>query len=219
MQGHFKVSLMDAQGFTDEDFRKAHAAGCLQGLLDQLPTLEKAEGKNQVFDNFAGYTLRFVMSGGTLVPTNPLDYDGGNAALATICLSLTSSDPTYTEAQYDGSYRDISVVIDSVNSGSAGKRFIEDDIDTPELTVLPSGQEGIVFRSRFLYFPLEALTTAPNFINSLTIWHAEDADSSSTRRCSIARIRLKNSAGQKITIQKSSKQVLLVEYEFTLLCV
>lgn len=217
MQGHFTVSLIDAQGLKDEDFLRACANGRLKDLLSQLPLLERVEGKNLVNDNFAGYIFYHALSGGDI--SDPYDFNpGGNGCLATILLSGDTADPTYTEASYS-SYVTMHNLPGSVNTGSAGKRFIEDDVDTPELMVLPSGQEGIVFRSRFLYLPYEA-TCSTYGISSISVFESETAnDVSSSRRGIIARVRLKNSAGTKITLGKSSKQVLLVEYEFTLLCV
>ncbi len=218
MQGHFTVSLIDAQGLKDEDFLGAYTKGRLEELLRQLPLLERAEGKNLVNDNFAGFVLNRVMSGGSL--PIPYAYETASAALSSVLLLSTATEPTYTEASGDPGYVTVHNMPGSVNTSSAGKLFIEHDVDTPELAVLPNGQEGIVFRSRFLYLPYEGNTTSPNFINSLGIYFCEDGDNdSSARRGIVARIRLKNSAGANITIQKSSKQVLLVEYEFTLLCV
>ncbi len=220
MQGYFDVRVKDLCGLRDEDLLRlmtpqGKATPKLSRLLDQLPTRQHAFGKNLVNDNFAGFTHAHVLSGGDI--SDPYDFGGtANAALGTICLTTNDAEPTYTESSYT-SYTSPSNVPNSVNTSNAGKRFIEDQIETHLIQVDSGGRESILFRSRWMYLAAEAVSSN---IRSLDVLFCEDADhTTSARRGIIARIRFKNSGGSPIIITKSSAQVLLIEYQFTLVTV
>lgn len=220
MQGYFDVQVKDLCGLHDEDLLRlmtpqGKATPELSRLLDRLPTRQHAFGKNLVNDNFAGYSF-LGFGGGDIA--DPYDFGGLNvaAALATICLTTNDAEPTYQESSYT-SYVTMHNVPNSVNTGNAGKRFIEDQIETHLIQVDSGGRESILFRSRWMYLAAEA---ASSNIRSLDVLFSEDADTTSTaRRGIIARIRFKNSGGSPIVITKSTAQVLLIEYRFTLVTV
>ena len=126
----------------------------------------------------------------------------------------TDSEPTYTEQT--NQYTNLHNISGSANTSSGGKRFIEDDIDPHLMDADPdgNGRESILFRSRFLYLAAEGNS---NDIRSLGVYFMRDADSTgSFDRARIARIRLKDGGGNPIIINKTSAQVLLIEYRFTL---
>lgn len=218
MQGYFDVQVKDLCGLQDRDLLRlmtpqGKATPELSRLLDRLPTRQHVFGKNLVNDNFAGFTHSRVLSGGDIA--DPYDFDGGSAALGTICLTTNDAEPTYTEASYTG-YVTPSNVPNSVNTSNAGKRFIEDQIETHLIQVDSGGRESILFRSRWMYLAAEAVSSN---IRSLDVLFAETGSSMGIRRGIIARIRFKNSGGSPIIITKSSSQVLLIEYQFTLVTV
>lgn len=215
MFGQFDVHLKDLPPGGDARLRGMLERGELpelNRLIDRMPTRQRAKGRNLVSDNFAGYTFRFCFSGGDI--TDPYDFDSGNAILATILLMTTDSEPTYTDAT--NQYTNLHNISGSANTSSGGKRFIEDDIDPHLQDADPdnNGRESILFRSRFLYLAAEGNS---NDIRSLGIYFMRDADSTgSFERARTARIRLKDSGGNPIIINKTSAQVLLIEYRFTL---
>ena len=220
MLGQFDVHLKDLpRGITD-----AHLLGMmtpegkatpeLNRVLDRMYTRQRAKGQNLISDNFAGYTHRFCFSGGDI--TDPYDFDSGNAALGSILLMTTDSEPTYTDST--NQYVDINNISGFAGT-SAGKRFIEDDIDPHLQDADPdsNGREAVLFRSRFLYLSTQGNS---NNIRSLGIYFSRNADvTTSHERARIARIRLKDSGGTPIIVNKTSSQVLLIEYRFTLVTI
>lgn len=217
MQGHFDLTLMDAGGFKDEDFLRAQKDGTIGQMLDSLKVEQKCVGKNQVFDHFAETMFIHLMSGPAV--SFPFGNGGTNAAyLGSLVLSTYDSDPTYTETETYGIFtRTVHNVGSSANGSTAGKRFIEDDIIDPDIITDTGGRESIIIRSKFLYLTTEGNS---NNIRSLAIWYDTDADLSptdSSREWGIAaRIRLKDAGDNPTIINKTSSQVLLVEYTFTL---
>jgi len=220
MQGHFDLTLLDAGGYTDADFKRAQENGTILKMLDSLDIEQKCSGSNQVFDHFAETMFIHLMSG----PGVSFPYGNGgtgSAYLGSLVLSTYDTEPTYTETETYGFFgRTVHSVGSSANTSSAGKRFIEDDIIDPDIIVDPDGRESIIVRSKFLYLTTEGTS---NNIRSLAIWYDTDADldpGSSGREWGIgARIRLKDSGGNPTIINKTSSQVLLVEYTFTLVSI
>jgi hypothetical protein len=203
MEGHFNLTLMDAGGIPDAVWKAARREGRVRELLRGRKVKARARTKNLVFDNFAGYTFVQLFSGPAV--TNPYG-NGGTAAayFALVTLDNRDADPTYEET----------VVAYQVDSYSY-KRFIEDDADTPDIVADPSGRERVIFRSRFLWTPVESVASN---IRGIATWHGSDADNTGNYfdRGSASRVRLYDSKGRKITINKTILDILLVEYEFTL---
>lgn len=216
MQGHFDLTLMDAGGFKDEDFLRAQEDGTIGQMLDSLKVEQKCVGENQVFDHFAETIFFHLMSG----PAVSSPYDVGSTAaayLGSLVVSTYDSEPTYTESESYLFVRNVHNVGSSANVTTGGKRFIEDDIIDPDIIVDPGGREAIIIRSKFLYLTTEGNS---NNIRSLAIWFDTNADlvpTSASRSFGIAaRIRLKDAGDNPTIINKTSSQVLLVEYTFTL---
>lgn len=221
MLGHFDIQLKDLpRGITDAHLLElltpaGKATPELDRLLARLPTRQRAKGCNLINDNFAGYTHKYCFSGGAI--STPYNIDGGNAALGTILLMTNDAEPTYTEAS--SQYTNPNALTGTVQSTTAGKRFIEDDIDPHLMDADPNnnGRESILFRSRFLYLSTQANS---NDIRSLGIYFSDNGNSTGTEeRGRIARIRLKDSGGTPIILNKTSAQVLLIEYRFTLVTI
>lgn len=215
MKGKFNVTLLDAGGLGDADFERARHEGRLDALLAGLEVEQRAETDNLVFDNFAAYTFWALFSGGNIADP----FDGGDklveAALASMCLLTTGADPTYTE-QVD-SFSTPSSVTNSANASSGGKRFVEDTIVTQQIAVT-SGKEEVFCKSRWLFLPSQG---ASNSIKSIGAFYYVDADNtgSGSLRSGISRVRLKDSAGRNITLRKTDRNVLHIEYGFFLTAV
>lgn len=216
MQGYFDVKTKDLGGLSDDDLLammspEGKVTPELAKLLDGLPTVQHAQGKNLVSDNFASSSFKYCFSGGTI--DNP--YNQGNGILATILIMNTDSEPAYTDAT--NQYTTMHGLTGGVGS-LPGKRFIEDDVEAHLIVTDSGGRESILFRSRWMYLAAEAVS---NDIRSLGVYHCRygGSSTSSIERGRIARIRLKDSGGNPIIINKTASQVLLIEYRFTLVSI
>lgn len=215
MQGRFDLTLMDAGGIPNEVWLAARRTRRALELLRGLRTKQRARTRNQVFDNFAGHLFDMSFSGPQC--DYPFYHDSGNAFLGILTLDNRDAAPTYQELWSGNVYPyDLGYITGVTKPGSTHsyKRVIEDDDDTPDVIVDPTGRERVYFRSRFLFTPLEGVA---NDINGISIWFRRDADTTSyTESGSAARTRLYDSKGRKVTMNKTITDILLVEYEFSL---
>ena len=216
MNGYFDCSVMDARGLQDEDFAQARRDGEIMSLLGELPVEQRAFGRNRIFDNMAGYLLHELFS----LPNCASPYynnDGsGNAALSFLCLMTTDSDTTDYQENSTQSQISMHAVSGTANASSGAKRFEEDQI-TGWTTWSDAGKrQAVYFRNRFLYSPTQG---ASNNIRSIGLFFNSDGDSTGTYSIDfgrLGRIRLKDAAGVPIIMNKTSSQVLVVEYTFAL---
>lgn len=208
MQGHFDVTLLDSGGYSDKQFQRAIDEGRIDQLLKVLKVEQKLSRNNLMFDHVAVCVLDHCFSG----PNAPHDMYYSPNWLNNIMLLTVDSDPTYTETNAEYTYPNS---MSGAASSNSAKRFITDQIDTHQLAVLSGGREGIYFRSRWLYLPSQAVS---NNIRSLGAYWCryDDNLSSSIQRTRISRVRLKDDQGRNVILNKTSRQVLLVEYEVTL---
>lgn len=216
-RGHFDLTLMDAPGYTAEDFERARRKGEMDALLAKLPVVQRAETNNRLFDNLAGYVLYNLFQVGNCGWPYYLADEGPEAALTSICLLSTSDDTlSYTEdwgVDNTYSYMTIHDVPDSINTSNAGKIFIQNQATTYLIDKQSGGREGIYFRNRFTYIPGEATGS----IRSIGIYYSSNGSqgrAGSYYRAAgrIGRVRLKDPGGNPITLSKGSGQVLMVEY-------
>lgn len=186
------------------------AAPELNALLRRLPLNQRVQGKNLVLHWWGAYTFSQGMNGPA--PTYPYNYGGAAAAFqGTLNLLNNSTEPTYQELIAAGGYE--ARYIPGTVTLDAFKRFVEDDLEPVNIQVIP-GQEGISCRSRFLFSQSEAVSSV---IRSVGVFFSANADVTSyTERASAARIRLKDSGGNPITVAKTGSQVLALEYTFNI---
>jgi len=218
MRGHFDLALMDACGLKDEDFEKARQDGTIEELLAGLPVKRKVRTDNLVHDNFAAYCFNRNMSGPDI--TDPFDFVGAGdwSALGFMSLQTTDDEPGYTDLDYDQSIGIQSAGAPAAAASTGAKRFVDDAILAPEIVVDPNGREAVISTHKFLWTPLQGVSSN---IRSPTVFFDErNSDTvGACRRASIARVRLKDSAGNPTILTKNSNEVLLVEYTFTLVSV
>ena len=213
MLGKFDLTLLDAPNVSDHQIEAAIADQSIDQLLARLDVLQQHKQiSNRLFDNLAGYLL-FQNFVGSSAPTFPFNISGGGqAALGNITLLSESSTPTYTEATNE--FTNIHSLATSVETSTAGKRFVEDQIAPFAIFTDPLGRQAISFRNRWLYTPSQAVSAN---INSVGIYFASDADNANfTSRGRIGRVRLKDNLGTPVTFNKTINQVFLVEYTCTL---
>lgn len=216
IEGRFNVSLMGARGLRDEDFWEAKRDGTIMRLLEKLPVEQRCPNvKNRIMDNMAGFLLQRIFTIGNCGwPYYIGDY-GPEAALACINLTTHDSEPTYTETwgEHDGS---VTINNDSGAATNGAKRFEEDEVTPWEIWAATDGRDAIFFRNRMLYLPSEGVSSD---IRSIGIYFCSDGDSIGGYYRAlgrIGRVRLKDSGGNPIILNKTASQVLLVEYTFAL---
>jgi hypothetical protein len=227
MNGMFDLTLINNRGKDDQYFQDAIDGKYIMDALNDLPTVRHLPGKrnqNRIFDNMAGMYLESSLQG-----PNQSDAqwryiaEGANSSfLHWLTLSnLSSATSSYTEdsnKQTSFSTYSIShtnVVANSVNTSSASKRFIEDDITDPTIWS-DTAREAIHFRNRFLWLPSQGNSNA---IKSIEIWASEVGTQNTVYGNDIGRVgrvRLRDSAGVYTTLNKTSSNSLLVEYTYTL---
>jgi hypothetical protein len=109
----------------------------------------------------------------------------------------------------------------SVNTVSAAKRFYNDQIAAAEVwSHADAVKQQVFFRNRWLYLPTEGYS---NNIRSLVIvWSTDCANvlvPGTFNYYEIGRVRLKDAAGEKVRINKTQYQAMLMEYTFSLVSV
>lgn len=218
MQGVFDVSLLNAGGLNDAAFQRAIREGTVDRLLSKLKVEKECRGvHNRIFDNNAGIYLDALFSLGACA-TYYNNLIGG--ALSFIMLANWTSEPTsYTET-WTGvnsyTYEHIHDAAGTVNTGSASKRFDEDQLSPWEVWS-DTDREVVHFRNRWLWSTSQG--NASN-ISSVGIFHHSDPDgtgSYGTAKSRIGRVRLKDGAGNPVTLNKTSNHVLLMQYTFSLM--
>lgn len=212
MKGHFKVSLLSSEGFSDDDFIIAKKNNKILDLVNSLELKRNIVHGNLILQTLPHWIFYSAMGG--LQPPSPFHYDAFiNAGLGFICLLSTDTEPDYN-IHYTNQHTKIHTVSDSVDTSYGGKRFIEDDIIDSEANLI-STKESLFLRSSFLYLPREAVSSG---IKSIGVYWAHDVDilpTNSTSNGLFARIRLKDSDGNNTIIVKTADEVLFVEYTLT----
>ena len=213
MHGTFELTQLDARGLRDADFRAAARRGRTGDLLRDLPVVGRYEGRNLVFDMIPSFLFNRLMSGPAA--KGPMIYESGSAALSAMSLLTTSAEPTYEE--YTWEYGETLYTLQE-HAGGGGKRFIEDVIETTLIQSNQAGREAVDCRSRWLFLPSEGVSSN---IRSIGIYFARDGDytGGNSERGRVARVRIKDAAGRPVIINKTSSQVLLIEYTFRLVSV
>lgn len=214
-------TLLEAGPYGDADFTRAIKEGRADELLAKLDPVLRLEQRNLNFDNFAPYSFSKNFSGAGN-PDSPYESTAGGTPgwLGFICLTTHDTEPTYQEQSSEDYYGYIYNVSGTVQ-GAAGtaKRFEEDQIEQWTIWCEADGREQINFRNRFLFLPSHAISSS---IKSLSIYFQSQADGypgDYRNKGRSARIRFKDSGGNPITIAKTTNQVFLVEYTWSLVTV
>lgn len=225
IHGHFDVRTFETPGLTEEGLsdligpREDRGPGAIDKLLDQWTPVQRSVGKNLIMDSFAAIVnyWMFQASLSKLDITDPLDFNGagGMSPWSSIIWETTDTEPTYQE--FASIFADINSTSGTVGGGSPGKRFISDDVEDHLISSDPDGREAINFRSRWLWLPGDFNS---NNIRSIAAWFCQDGGQTyGTWRARVSRIRLKDSAGNPIIINKTANQSLFAEYNVTLITV
>lgn len=214
MQGHFDLQMLHTPGLTRElveAVRKEGGDPAVESYLRQFQRDGRWSADNLVLKTTPGYFYYVAFS-------NPAMYFGiygwgGPSMLASIALTSTSAEVNYTSEVYTANLTRNSIP-DLVVSG-AYKRFIDDCIVAPDIKSDPNGRESIYSKFKWLFLPGEGTSAQ---IKSITIYYAaqyanQDIGYSMGR---VARVRIKDSGSNPVTLNKLSTKSLLIEYTFTI---
>lgn len=215
---NYDFRLFETGPLPEKEFAEAGKLGKLNELLARYPLKGEWHTKNMMFDHVVANIFERLFGGGG-APTGWNMGDAG-ALLGFVNMggSGASSEPSYQEATTYTSYgQNIHSVSYSVDTSGGSKRFIEDQIETHWCAKDPNGRESVFFRNRWLWLPTQAVGN----IYSAQVYCNYDGDSTTLSGWAqpfgqSARVRLKDSAGNPIIINKLSTQALLIDYALTL---
>lgn len=219
-QGRLKTTLLDSGPMVDADFDRAIREGRAMELLGELDRRLELDQSNLIFDHFVPWCYYRCGWSSAGAPPDPFQEWSGSGAsyFSFIILTTYTSEPSYTE--YNGSvnyYDPIHTMPGTVDSSAGAKRFVNDQIEAWDLSSAADGREQLTFRNRWLYLPSQAVSSN---INSLDIYFnrdCTDVTAYAEDKSRSGRIRFKDSGGNPITINKSSNQVLLLEYNWSMI--
>lgn len=222
MLGHFDIALLDARPYKDEDFQVAIREGVLDQLLEKLPRDMELKNQNAISHWTVPYLFQMLMSG----PAGPgIPFTTDNSGLVGVCLMDLASEPTFSETYtqtlnyYNSNLWECANCIGATN---AAKVVINGSIESYLLAKDTQGREAVFFRDRWLFLPSEAISPS---IRSVGLWGNSgpyNAVSFYTYGITwgrFCRVRLKDSGGNPVTINKLGTQAMVVDYTFTLVSI
>jgi hypothetical protein len=222
MQGHFDLTMLDTPGLSRdliEAVRREGGDPAVEHYLRKFAKEGEWKTDNLVYQVTPSYLYYWAFGAATAYGGLIWNSSGSNG-LGFINLSSTSAEPTYSGENYGPLVSWISVT-DSVGAGSS-KHFwtaavgSTGPIVTPDVKVDPNGREAIYMKTKWLYLPGEATSSV---IRSVGVYYGDylpNYDNSSYNKVRIARVRIKDSGGNPVTISKIATKSLLVEYTFTM---
>jgi len=214
MQGHFDLALLNTPGLTRELIEAVRREGghpAVERYLREQTKEGEWKTDNLVLKTAPSWFYYQAISG----PSRYGNWAGGSfGSMAYVVLATTASEPSYTGDVYTVGYTNAASLPDGSGiSAPRYKKFINDCIVPQEIKIDPSGREAIYGKFKWLYLPGEATNS---LIRSATIYGASTSNPDSSEFTRWARVRIKDSGGNPVTIVKGATKSLLVEYTFTL---
>lgn len=224
-KGRFDVSIFKPSKHRDEDFEAAIKRGELDHLLLDLEVEQRARSNNMLFDNLM--PSLFYRAGWNGCPAAPDPYDdwsGSGSGIWCVYLATTDDDPTYQES-WDLNYWAYGYNMPNcANCGSSthgARRFYNDQAAPYEVWVAADGRQQIFFRNRWFFLPTQGYSD--NIRSIVLAWYREASrsltDQNAVNKRSIGRVRLRDQDGEKVRLNKTAYQAMLLEYTFSFVSV
>jgi len=180
---------------------------------------QKASMKNLVFDNFAPSVFWGAVGSG-LAAEYPYSQDGSNGCFfAFVCLLTSDYEPTYQEVYSNSTWPSNTTETANNNADNGAAKLINQTIETPLYRSLPAvdGREGIHLRMRWLWLPYQGISSNIRSVGMHYRRYSTWPMSQQGEQARSSRVLIKDSGGTPLIINKTSSQVLLVEWNFYLL--
>lgn len=216
MQGHFDLQMLHTPGLTRELIEAVRREGGDSKVEEYLRRFQQ-EGEwhtdNLVYQIYPGYLFYNAMSA-----TSAYGTAIAGSGLSKIMLTTIASEPAYTVVNsaniYQASSYDYNLPDSPVpGSTSPFKMFVDDCIVAHTIASDAGGRESIYGKFKWLYLPGECTSDQ---IRSISIWGSTTTIGGFSNHTRHARVRIKDSGGNPVTINKAATKSLLVEYTFTM---
>lgn len=214
MRGRMIGKLVEAGNYGDEAFIQAEREGRLDEFIAGLPVVQNIDCKNLVLDNFVGMVFQFMLGAGSTGFAVEGTYD-----YSLFSLHTNTGEPTYTEysgsAYYAGGADGLGN--QPTNPQYAYKWCLYNVGEPPRMVsdIDGEGRNSITMVNRFLFLPSQGPMAG---IRSCGLWWSSNGLNTGNHHYGlVTRIRLKDSGGNPITLDKSTSQALLMDYRLTLI--
>jgi hypothetical protein len=215
MNGYFDVRLLDSCGMNDYDVVEYIKYHGVDELCKKLSLKGRYNGCNRVFDSIPARMLNKLFGAPSLWSDFPLGFSTFYSLDFLNISSIDTDTDSYTETSnnsIDSRSREyVSDISGSVDNDNGSIFLIDGAVES---SILVHGDaDKIIFTSRVLFMPSEIISSN---INSLVIGATLYNSGWNWYVLRVARIRLKDAEGNLVTMTKSDRDVLLIEYQFTM---
>jgi hypothetical protein len=207
MLGRFDLQMFESPGLTPE----LVAAWKKQGL-DPIRELQRYEKVGRwATDNLVNGSIPSFYYYHCWAGADPYSELRPNSALLYwLALTTLATEPGYQTDGLRATVNSNPANIPNIVSSTGGKTIITDDIVSAVIDVDPDGREAVFKTFRFLYYPGEATS---DLIKSVEIWFYCSGYTYGNR---VARVRIKDSGGNPVTLVKTATRSLMIQYTYTM---
>lgn len=223
MQGHFDLTMLHTPGLTRELIEAVRREGGDPAVDKYIRSFQQdAEwhGNNLVFQSHPSYLFYQAMSATSMYYST--GYSITINAFYWVALTSSSTEPAYTTVGTEHIYTAnmAPTSIPNLLGGSGGLKTFNQTIVDREVKSDAAGREAIYAKFKWLYLPGECTSDQIKSIDIFYIARYEDPYYySGVGHARVARIRIKDSGGNPVTINKLATKSLLIEYTHTLVSI
>jgi|MudIll2142460700_1097286.scaffolds.fasta_scaffold00022_32 hypothetical protein len=220
MQGHFDIHMLHTPGLTRELIEAVRREGGdpeVEKYIRSFQQDEEWHGDNIVFQGHPGYLYYYAMNAPSMYYS--LNYASSVNAFYWVALTSSSTEPSYatvgTEHVWTGNIAPDS--LPNLLGGSGGRKTFNQTIVDRDVKSDAGGREAIYAKFKWLYLPGECTSDQIKSIDVFYCCRIEDPSYyGGVGHARVARVRIKDSGGNPVTINKLATKSLLIEYTHTL---
>jgi hypothetical protein len=140
------------------------------------------------------------------------------SGFAGIYLATLSTEPSYIGDVYTQDVNSSGMIYTptGIVSNTAVKKFIDECVVTPDFKSDAGGREAIYAKFKWLYLPGECTSDQIRSLIVVGTPSYVEWDYNGRTKTRFAHVRIKDSGGNPVTLNKIATKSLLVEYTFTL---